>query len=413
MEASMIVKNILVSLLLFIWFQNYGLSDDQVKRIWPHLFLTKGSDYQEMSDLMSERKSGYIKGMMDILVKSISGKVLDAVLTFHDLHNSDLQEAHKLLAGSLSVDFSSHLMQLFKKHNIPLTRRKFIFTHGKLLDFVSNNGVKNIPTSYLKMDVDYVLIGEYIVVNKKDLRLAINLIELKTGVTVGGFNVDASPANLAAKLAQNIFDYFQKNQSPPFENPASGLTWILEPVAEAFRKKVTRNQAQSYCASQKYRLPFAEEIMQLSGGGNYSPGGFELIHENSSCYFVADNRDMDAAPYAKGAYHYFTGLDEHLLNNGEIQIDSELPEKQKCYFVCVKGEVASNIESINKLYEIHRSKWINGIRVDDNIRSLVKYLLFKLDPYMMLYNSNVDQRWSKRYPTPEDGINALKKAGYL
>src|SRR3989339_1275693 len=193
MEASMIVKNILVSLLLFIWFQNYGLSDDQVKRIWPHLFLTKGSDYQEMSDLMSERKSGYIKGMMDILVKSISGKVLDAVLTFHDLHNSDLQEAHKLLAGSLSVDFSSHLMQLFKKHNIPLTRRKFIFTHGKLLDFVSNNGVKNIPTSYLKMDVDYVLIGEYIVVNKKDLRLAINLIELKTGVTVGGFNVDASP----------------------------------------------------------------------------------------------------------------------------------------------------------------------------------------------------------------------------
>ena len=103
----MIVKNILVSLLLFIWFQNYGLSDDQVKRIWPHLFLTKGSDYQEMSDLMSERKSGYIKGMMDILVKSISGKVLDAVLTFHDLHNSDLQEAHKLLAGSLSVDFSS------------------------------------------------------------------------------------------------------------------------------------------------------------------------------------------------------------------------------------------------------------------------------------------------------------------
>ena len=281
------------------------------------------------------------------------------------------------------------------------------------MDFVSNNGVKNIPTNYLKMDVDYVMIGEYIVVNKKDLRLAINLIELKTGITVGGFNVDASPANLATKLAQAVFDYFQKNQSPPFENPTTGLTWILDPVAEAFKKPVTHKQAKSYCASQKYRLPFAEEIMQLSGGGNYSPGGFELIHEGNSCYFVADNKDNYLLKDPKGAYHYYTGLDEHLLNYGAIQLDSELPELQRCYFVCVKGEVASNIEIINKLYEIYRAEWMNGRRVDDNVRGLATYLIYKLDSYRILSHLRVNQSWGTIYPTPEDGVNALKKAGYL
>jgi len=419
----MVVKNILFSCLIFILFQNYCLSDDQVKRVWPHLFLTKGTDYQEISDLMSQRKAGYLKGMMDVLVKSMEKihegegfaskkEMLTAILTISGLSIGDLPEANKLIPSSLSVNFSTNLMQLYKKQNIPLERRKFVFTHDKLIDFIVSNGVKNIPTMHLKMDADYVLIGEYLIVNRKDLKLIINLIDLKTGLTIGGFTVDASPANLAVKLAQAVFNFFQKNQSPVFENPVTGLTWILEPVSEAFKKEVSKSQAQTYCASQKYRLPYAEELIQLLSGGN-GPSGFELIRENNSCYFVADNKDTSPGNYAKGAYHYYVSLDENRLYNGEIQEDAVLGGEQKCYFVCVKGEVAITIDVINKLYQIHRSESINGIRVDDNIRSLTKYLIYKLDPNLIFSNSVVNQSWGKYYHTPEDGINALKKAGYF
>ena len=419
----MVVKNIFLLCFIFIFIQNVCHSDDQVKRVWPHLFLTKITDNYETSE-MSKRKVGYLKGMMDVLVKSmekihevegqaLSAEVLSAIITFNDLNNSDLQEANKLLPSLLSVNFSANIKQLFKKYTIPLERRKFVFTHGKLLDFIVQNGAKNIPTNLIKMDADYVLIGEYIIANKKELKLVINLIELKTGLTVGGFNVDASTANLTAKLAQAVFDFFQKNQSSVFENPTTGLTWILEPVSEAFKKEVTKNQAQTYCASQKYRLPYAEELIQLSAAGNNSSGGFELIREGNSCYFVADNKDTSLGSHSKSAYHYYTGLDENRLYNGEIQEDTVFGGVQKCYFVCVKGEVAVTIEIINKLYQIHRSEWINGIRVDDNIRSLTKYLIYKLDPYLIFSNSIVNLSWGKYYPTPEDGINALKKAGYF
>lgn len=272
---------------------------------------------------------------------------------FDSLVRIHADQAHRNIDLSLSKLLLAEYDELFEKHRIPEYRQRGRFYTAEI---EPQNMAKNLR---------FIAYGSYTVVSGGQVKATLTLEELFSGKT-RSFVVTGKIQKAAKLLAQKLFDFFHSNRYPEWINPQPHLEWIAPPAPEQAMLAIV---ARRFCRGQNARLPFAEELIQASLGGDYRQGGIKL--ERNRYYVVADRqRHVDQ-------YYYNTYPWGNTQTGGPVHTDAGLGRVQ-AYVWCVRGLPSTNVRLVQSIYRLIRMHSHHK-----NILGALEFLLVHLQDFGM------------------------------
>lgn len=196
--------------------------------------------------------------------------------------------------------------------------------------------------------VDYLAYGTFSSLGSSQFQLTLHLQNARNGM-LRSFVVRGPLIAAVDTLAQNVVDYFQKND---YALPASSSTrpqWHF-PIAPASRRGSSDGtvgysfqEARNYCQERGFRLPYSRELLYAETLGPYRDGGIDYLDPQAS-YPVLDQRHS--------AQDYVLRIAEAKSSGGVLQPASVFPHIAQ--FWCVKATPSARINAIEAIWKLHR-----------------------------------------------------------
>lgn len=349
---------------------NTALAQAQPARLWVQIPFIQGGDVGQYNSTMSQGRDGTRKKLWGELmteVKSLAQQgvpvemVLEPMakilLQFNDIYDSNKSRDSVNIGMSLEAQFKGQFDNLFREWDIRDNKRKVQLAEGNLRQDVINlitairpvadaksaralNNATQVRLAHsIYSQLDYTAYGEYSSYGAGSFQLTLNLLNLKTG-SVKSFTANGRLTEAVGMLAQQLFDFFQKNQYAAWETPYKDSTWIPVPVSST-KFEYTFEEARQYCQQRGYRLPYAKELAMAASGTHYQEGGISSLRQLVP-YAVADQRQTTGATWLTLGHESMTG--------GPVQPSSYA----KGSFWCVKGSASSEVLFNQKLWKLIR-----------------------------------------------------------
>lgn len=338
---------------------NQQQQSTRITNLWPSMPFFNGGDLGQYVQTMTQNRDQVRQKFFSELLAGLSqlsgagadvekilqplAKILLAFDAVHDAHKAIDQVG---IDFSLEQQFKSSLDQLYRKNDIGREARQLQISEAYLQTDLKQLNTESNPTGFREIynKIDIIGYGTFSSLGQGDFQVTYHLKNIHTGDTQNFI----SRGNLIAAiddLARQIFDVYQKNTYPDWLPSAAHLEWLPMPpaLAEAGDGLVTFQQAQGYCTSQGYRLPYSSELLAASAGGSYKPGGISALEDQVS-YPVLDRRQFN------GNYTFTRGLET--ATGGDLQPELSTPKTVK--FWCVTGPISESIQVMNLLWQLHR-----------------------------------------------------------
>ncbi len=365
-----------------------------VLTLWPSIPFFAGGDIGQYQTTMAQSRDSVRKDFFNDLIEGLSkladkGAVAEVMLEpmanilmqFDQLH--DIHKAKDVVKIDFSLEhqFKAALDALFVQHDVRDSTRKVQISKGTDADLlqsyireisadrpfgkrITQEELNVLKALEIYEQIDYLSYGTFSNIGNGNFQVTYHLQGFKNGVT-RNFIATGRLTAAVNDLAQQVFDFFQKNEHPDWETPYAKLQWLLMPVNPTRSEAVygsasyTFDSAKSYCAARGYRLPYSREILMAESGGQYKQGGVQNL-ESHTPYPVADRRRVNEN-------HVMTPGHEH-ATGGAVQPSSTQQSQVK--FVCVKGAASADVLVFEKLWELHRQWRGNDIEVLAAIETL-------------------------------------------
>ncbi len=339
--------------------------------IWPDIIISRQGDYQNFHDTMiksrEETRQGLMKEFTDALNSVTTQELpaviaLEALLIFDSLYDQHVKIAHQAIGASLATQLKGEIGNLFEAHNIVETDRNFSFGHRGLVE--NYHSGYEIKAKELIANVSHLMYGYYTVKSKEELFLQIGVENLITG-EVRYFQSSGMIQFVARAMAEKLFDFFQREARPSWENPFPNLKWILP----QYKMAQTHQFAENYCRRQNGRLPYAQELEIASSGGPYHTGGVDFLTE-ATIYSVNDKR-FDSGP------HFLFNFSQMADPRGKVRTSAGMG-LVNAEFICVQGEVTADILFVEELFKIYREQKQKN---KESVLDALSFLLSEYDSY--------------------------------
>lgn len=345
-------------------------SRKSVATIWSSIPFFEGGDLGQYQKTMSQdrdsvRKAFWKELMEELQQLSKSGVMVEmmlepmanVLLKFDTLHDK-----HKAIDGAKINDsvenrFKASFDSFFQKYDVRDNSRRVQISRGtepQLLESkirkisTSNPQGQKMTLSELNVkyaleiyeQLDYLSYGTYSSQGNGFFTVTYTLIGFKSGVT-RNFKAEGRIVEAIDSVAFQVFEYFQKMESPEWKNPHLQLQWITQPVNPT-KEGYTFSEAKIYCQSQQARLPYYREILIAESGTAYKPGGLRSFR-HGDLVAVADKRETLS--------NLFIRLGSEAATGGAYANDTAGLKGQ---VVCVRGEASDTIKFYEKLMGLFR-----------------------------------------------------------
>lgn len=311
----------------------------------------EGTRYLLWQELMSEVQSLAEKGIPAEYVIEPMAKIL---LDFNDVY--DVSKARDSVRVDLSLEsqFKGHFDNLFREWDVRETQRRVQLTEGSLREAIDES-IRQLPSKNRKAAaqniysmLDYMAYGTFSSLGEGQFLLTLHLTSLKSSAQ-RSFTSQGRLTEAVGDLAQQLFDYFQKNEYAPWTNPYKSLTWLPMPV-NAGKQQYSFAEARQYCQQRGYRLPYARELIMAASGTQYQVGGISSLRSFVN-YAVLDLRETRGAHWLTMGHETATG--------GPISAF----ESSMGSFWCVKGAASKQVLFVEDLWALIRKYKMNNHEV--------------------------------------------------
>jgi len=398
-------------------------SDKKIASIWPSTPFIEGGDmgqYQKTmsqdrdevrkmfwEELMSEVQKLADKGMA---VESMLEPMAKILMMFDQIHDIHKAKDVVRINVSLEAQFKAQLDNLFQQWDVRNNQRKFQFSSGTDRDLLEayirrisirkplGNRISEVKLNVKKAleiyeQVDYTSYGTFSSLGNGLFQLTYHLTGFKNGVS-RNFVARGNLTSALDNLAQQVFDFFQKNQYPKWETPHAQLVWMPTPVYFEKEGGYTYAEARQYCQQRGYRLPYAKEILMAESGTNYQSSGISNLRSGIS-YAVLDRR-------AVSNNHWITPGNED-ATGGAVQAD----QGTKGSFWCVKGQSNSEILFVEKLWSQIR-KWRSQ---DSQVYRALETIRYEIGDFGANETFYFGTTVLRKFNSVEEALKILNRAG--
>lgn len=338
-----------------------ALGDGQAEpiTIWHQFYFDKGVDYNRLGELGLTRTQFRREFVEEIAaMQALGAKPIDAaaVLLALDSHYLEtLDRSAQGIEASFAAEFRSALVAQYEAANKP---QQLIVTDGAY----SAIGARNNSTP---PDVDLVATGTWSNINGETVRVSVDFVMVGTGHLIS-FTAQGPVPSVAANIAFQLFDYFEKERFPQPANPLPNLEIRPALPGHTGRMGVPRDVAVRACESQGFRLPYAFEMDVIFGMGAYQKGGIRI--DPGWYYHIAD--DPDHVWLAPGKVEPVRGTS--LANF----------ERRGYFYIMVKGTPAPKIQIVTALKSFLQSEYGKPEAARDALAmDAVRLLLCDLDTH--------------------------------
>lgn len=380
--------------------------------IWTNVPFYAGGDLAQYQLTVSQTRAQVRQQLMvelsDTLVKlagsgarpdAMLEPLADILLAFDQLQ--DLHKARDVQRVGMSLEnhFRAALDQRFIRNDVREPARRIQFSAGPRPEVLNkylegrvsapqiSNPLGGEPArtlalaAELRRAIDFMAYGTFSNLGGGGFQLTLQLTSLSDGVT-RSFVARGPLLEAVEELAQDVFDYFQKNVYPDWE-PANGLLEWLPRPANPLRAGTgySFQEANAFCAERGYRLPYARELLDAADGGPYKRGGVDRLLPNAS-YPVLDRRHVQENYFLKPGSAHLTG--------GNIQPIAGFPDI--AYFWCVRGQASPSVLFLELLWKLHRKNQ-SGDAVNKAVFTAVETLRFELG------DTDIEQSYFKNLTT--------------
>ncbi len=344
------MKKIIVAAIAFLcglvsYLNQAQAANKPVQTIWHQVPFVENGDLAQYQTTMRENRNSVRQDMWNslmssvnqlaekgVMVESIIGSMANILLTFDQLHDAHKAQDALRINESLENQFKAQVDNLFLQWDVRDQDRKFQFS-AKSNVLLNKNSAMQFAS-----DTDYISYATFSNIGAGNFQLTLHLVAKKDGANRAF--IARGPLLLAVgELAQQLFDFFQKNQYPDWKNPQQ-LEWLPTP-ANPTKSGYTFSEAKQYCQIRGYRLPFTRELLIASSGSQYKEGGIGSLLQMTK-YAVADQT------YSNINYWYVPGLEQ--ATGGPIQPDFQSIGT----FWCVKGAASEEVQFVKQIWHLIR-----------------------------------------------------------
>jgi hypothetical protein len=386
-------------------------AEDSKRLIWGNIPFVKGASYYEFdAELSRTRAAARDQELGDFnalfMPLALSGDDMSrlarvlatTILQFDDLVRRHAREVHENVALSLAEDFKAGLERYYvdRRLNEEEQRSGLAFVSHEHLQAMSRDKLGLAEARALVHDLRYLAYGSYTVVSRGVVRATVNLEDLAT-LRVRTFSAQGPVAEVGEALADKVQDFLQSVPYPSWENPQPQLTWI----APAFpQTKVSAGLAAQYCASQRARLPYANELVQAALGSSARKGGIgPLIH--NATYIVADRNRHDMQ------YYYTTGEEAQTQTGGPVHTSAGHGVLTG-YYWCVRGQPSPETLFDQSLYRLMRQ---NEQQNRMQVVNALEYILAKRNDLGFDWSAAARGSDPRAFPSIENAVRFLAQNG--
>lgn len=363
----------LVFSLVIVLIGGASFAAEKVQTVWYQMPFFQGGDVGQYQTTMGQDRDQVRKQLWGELmdevqklaqsgasVEKMIGPMANILMMFDQIH--DTHKAIDSVGINIAIEnqFKASLDTLYTQYNISDSDRKLQvltqteamgldsyinqLSHSKDLGTKLNSReIDNKKALYLMKNLDYVSYGTFSSIGNGQFQLTYSLISYRTGLTKS-FSARGTLIGATDLLAQNVFDYFQKNKYEDWKASNEELQWLPMPInieraATDNYEMYTFNEAKTYCQSRGYRLPFAREILMAESGTQYKKGGINNLNLYAK-WAVADRRETNDNNWIIPANGNST--------SGIFMADSSI--SMKGVFWCVKGNSSYEVKKLDKIW---------------------------------------------------------------
>lgn len=356
--------------------------------------------------------------------ESMIEPMLNALLTFDLMHDLQRSRDMQKLNLSLGARFQASLDARYTENDLRDTDRKLQFSRGDdpsgiraWAERVTQSGLDAADRQRLKeardalKQVDYMAVGTFAGIGQDQFEVTLTMQNLRSGVS----RTFAARGNLLTAvddLATQVFEYFQNIEYPQWQQAGVQLDWLPMPAnperATAGKPNYgySYQEAEEYCTSRGYRLPYLGELLAAEAGGRYRSGGIARLKPAVN-YPVLDRRHH--------AGRYVVRLGENPADpEGALHSLSAFPVNGE--FWCVKGEIAPKIRFQEELWRLHR-QYQSGPGASKEVFSAIETLRYhfgEADARESFFNNqSTGDRFDRvvLLPSNEAALAVLRAAG--
>lgn len=354
---------------------------NEPKNIWTSIPFFEGGDLGQYTETVSKSRDSvrkqFWKDLMseanklaerNIPVEKMIGAMANIMLSFDQVH--DVHKAKDVINVDYSLEqqFKASFDALFTHYGITDRLRKVQISSGPDVDYltqvIQNISKEKALGQKLSSDeltaraafailnnVDYIAYGTFSSLGRGYFQVTFHIQGSRDGATKN-FMARGPLVTAVDDLAQQVFDFFQKNSYQSWETPQPQLEWIPMPINDERLRQMqmynsweayTYTEAKNYCQARGYRLPYSRELLLAESGGPYFPGGISNLKITAS-YAIADKRNSTDNTWYVSAYASSTG--------GPFMYDNSYARKG--IFWCVKGAPASDVLFLENVWSLLR-----------------------------------------------------------
>ena len=419
---------------------NFKSETKRVATLWHHIPFYAGADLGQYQATMAQNRSEVRKQLLSELTDTL-GTLADKgarpeimleplaniILMFDQMH--DLHKARDVANINISLEsqFKAALDQEFLRNDVRDAARKIQISRGtepELLQYylrgigtTNPQGKTKSPQSVkiqyaieVYNQIDYTAFGTFTHLGNNVFQVTLHMHGFKNGVTRNFISHGTLTAALN-NVANDVFDYFQKNEYLNWSAPQEKLVWLPMPANPNRNNPFDNSQgytfeeAQYYCSERGFRLPYARELLSAEAGGAYKSGGISHL-KHGVHYAVLDKRRLQA--------NYALHVGEDQRSGGAIQVVSHSGDNG--IFWCVKGAPQPLVALYELLWRLHR-KHKSGDGSNKAIYAAVTTIRYELgdaDTEIVYYHNTVSDNMFdkvKRFESIDEALEVLKSQG--
>lgn len=242
-------------LLLFVACAVNGQDDfcgmpEEESRVHAAIPILKQGNFQDFLETNNLSRTRSVENMSDIASDLLTinpelspGEFIDFAEFFSDFYDYMLSASDEGIGQALSAQLPAAIERNYTVTPVPY--RKIRFNYAPVEGSVENG-------------IGYFMFGVYSFVGEATISLTVTIVNTALGEQ-RSFAAIGAPQQAVAGVSRQIFDAFQKPDTPAFIDPLPGRTWLPTPAALTGRE-LNASQAPAMCASQNGRLPTREEV---------------------------------------------------------------------------------------------------------------------------------------------------------
>jgi len=334
-------------------------------------------------------------------VSTMSEPLANILLTFDMMRDLHRTRDEKAIDMSLESQFKAALDRLYVLHQLRANERRLQFSAGSdpaaFRSYIEGRA-KDKPARLdqavrVYRQIDFTAYGSFTSMGGNEFQLTLHIQNFKTGAS-RSFSTRGTLTRATEVLASRVFDYFQSNVYPAWDESTSALEWIAMPSNPARTDPGSPNygysyhEAIDYCAERKARLPYARELRAADAAGAYRPGGITRLKPGVS-YPVLDRR------HVPDFYVLHLGSDG-TGTEGSLRTLTTYPGRVE--FWCVRGDPTPNVILHESLWMLHRTHESGDARSREIFAAVetIRYELGETDAAQSTFNDTVaGERFSK------------------